>query len=193
MAADNMQYSNRLLVNAIDESAQDAPDQVVVRYPGPTWETDGYETITRKQLAQAVDRAAHWLDQQLEGAQDAHTVSYVGPNDPKYFILLTGTIKTGRRILIPDGRVGGDGTLALLENTECNVWITTEENRSTAEGLQAQRPGMRIIIIPTLNYFLQASASPAYPYSKTWTDAKDDIVWIIHTSGTTGTPPSFPP
>lgn len=98
MAEDNTRYSNRLLVNAIDESARDCPDQVVVRYPGPNWETDGYETITRKQLAQAVDRAAHWLDQQLEGAEDAHTVSYVGPNDPRYCILLASTIKTGRRV-----------------------------------------------------------------------------------------------
>lgn len=50
---------------------------------------------------------------------------------------------------------------------------------------------MRIIIIPALSYFLQVDACPPYPYSKTWADAKEDIVWIIHTSGTTGTFPSF--
>jgi long-subunit acyl-CoA synthetase (AMP-forming) len=43
-------------------------------------------------------------------------------------------------------------------------------------------------VFPSLDDMLGDDFVPAYAYNETWEQAKDDIVCIIHTSGTTGMP-----
>lgn len=90
--------SRRLLINAIAERAKYAPNHTYMHYPSKDWETTGYRTITLGQYAAAVDRVAHWLDDQLGDASSSETVAYYGPNDPRYAIIVPAVIKTGRRV-----------------------------------------------------------------------------------------------
>lgn len=42
------------------------------------------------------------------------------------------------------------------------------------------------MLVPELDYFLRSDDTPPYPYEESWEQSRDDIVCIIHTSGTTG-------
>lgn len=91
------QHHSRLLIRLIDETAERTPEAILIRYAGPDWETAGYKTITWKQLAGAVNKAAYWLDERL-GVGRTYTIAYLGPNDARYYFLLGGAIKTRRRV-----------------------------------------------------------------------------------------------
>lgn len=88
----------RLLVHVIEEKARQIPNHTYLRFAPADWEKTGYETITWSQYADAIDKVAFWLDQQLGKAKDLDTVAYLGPNDPRYGILVPACIKTGRKV-----------------------------------------------------------------------------------------------
>ncbi len=98
----------------------------------------------------------------------------------------------------PPGSLSGEGRLRLLKQTSCNTWICSLDRLFELGYLPNERPGMKIVTMPSLEYFLDGD-SKHYPYTKTYDEAKDDPVWIIHTSGTTGlyvkvsTPPADRP
>lgn len=68
----------------------------------------------------------------------------------------------------------------MLEEIGCNAWVFAQDYSCPVKGMQS-------VIFPNLEDFLeQSSPTASYPYSKTWEQAKDEIIYIIHTSGTTG-------
>jgi hypothetical protein len=88
----------QLVVHAIEEKAQWMPNNTYMRYAPDDWEKNGYETITWKQYASAVDKLAFWFDEQLGKAESCETVAYFGPNDPRYAILVPAIIKNERKV-----------------------------------------------------------------------------------------------
>ncbi|RDW59031.1 hypothetical protein BP5796_11955 [Coleophoma crateriformis] len=178
-------YARDLPVHLIDGNAQHCPDDVVLRYPGPDWETNGYRTLTWKQYADAVNKTAFWLDQELGKCTTPRpeTFAYWGPNDLRYALLMPAAMKTNRTLLIPDGRVTSQGLADLFALSNCGVFITTEDKTSTAK-----MHGLPIISIPSLEYFFDSQATPSYPFLKTFEEIKNLPIIVIHTSGTTGSP-----
>jgi acyl-CoA synthetase (AMP-forming)/AMP-acid ligase II len=90
----------RLLVNTIDAKAISIPDSPWILYAkSSSWEQEGgYQTITWKQFADAVNKTAFWLDDNLPQTPRSQTIAYLGPNDPRYYILLVATAKSKRRV-----------------------------------------------------------------------------------------------
>ncbi|KAH8812304.1 hypothetical protein F5884DRAFT_750614 [Xylogone sp. PMI_703] len=176
----------RLLVNVIDSHAKNDPDGAFILYANSSsWESeDGYHTITWKQFANAINKAAFWLDEKLpERSGEPQTVAYLGPSDPRYYIIIAAASKSKRRLFIPDGRLTTEGLSDILKEINCNAWICTQE-------LPSQVPGIDSLEFPSLEELLKEDTqiiSP-YPYTNTWDEAKNEIVCIIHTSGTTGMP-----
>ncbi|KAF2028026.1 acetyl-CoA synthetase-like protein [Setomelanomma holmii] len=176
----------KLLVTAIEERANWTPNNTYMRYPGPDWETKGYDTISWKQYASAIDKAAYWLDHKLGEAVSNDTIAYYGPNDPRYGILVPATMKTGRNILVPDGRVSAGGLEDLLKSTNCKAWITAEDD--TREPLIGETEALRTLALPSLEWLLESVEQERYPYDKTFEQVAHEAVIVIHTSGTTGKP-----
>jgi len=175
-----------VLVTAIEEKVQWSPNQTYMRYPMPNWEVDGYRTLTFAQYGDSINKVAHWLDEKLGKATENDTVAYLGPNDLRYAVLWPAMIKTGRKLLVLDGRVTDDGLNALLNATKANVWIYAEDD---PKGPPASiSPSLKQIPLPAVQWCLDASGHSHYPYEKTWDEAKWDEILIIHTSGTTGLP-----
>lgn len=53
--------------------------------------------------------------------------------------------------------------------------------------IQALCPGLQIFQVPSLqSMFIDKSGLRQYPLTATYADAEDDIMCIIHSSGTTG-------
>jgi hypothetical protein len=74
-----------------------------------------------------------------------------------------------------------DGLASILKEVECSAWISTQDQFSEV-------PGHKSLVFPSLEDILaeESNSSLPYPYNETWEQAKDEIVCIIHTSGTTG-------
>ena len=94
----------RLLVNVVDAKARLVPDSPWLLYAkSSSWEQEeGYCTITWKQFANAVNRVAFWLDENLPRTQNGpQTFAYLGPSDARYYILIVAAAKTKRRVSCP--------------------------------------------------------------------------------------------
>ncbi|RFU27752.1 hypothetical protein B7463_g8586, partial [Scytalidium lignicola] len=165
----------RLLVNVIEAKALLIPDETYLLYAeNSNWEQDGYKTLTWKQFNNAINKAAIWLDEKFSAADtnNDQIFAYFGPND----------------MFIPDGRMTHDGTVAILKQLGCKMWITTNDQVDAYKALVSEIPDLELIAVPDLEFFVHSSDIKPYPFSKTWEEIKDGTAWIIHTSGTTGTP-----
>jgi acyl-coenzyme A synthetase/AMP-(fatty) acid ligase len=87
-------------------------------------------------------------------------------------------------VLIPDGRVTGEGLEALVAATDCKAWVYAEDD--VAGPLIEARPGLQTLALPSLTWCLNGSKQGRYPYDRTFEEAAHDEIIIIHTSGTTG-------
>ncbi|KAF2687014.1 hypothetical protein K458DRAFT_440924 [Lentithecium fluviatile CBS 122367] len=147
-----------LLITAIEEKARRLAGHTVFRYHSLTW----------SQWFCAINKVAHWLDQQLGKSMEGTTVAYLGPNDIRYAVLLPALMKTGRKTLVPDGKV------------------TNEEDDKNGPPKTLNEDARRIVL-PSVEWCLDAQNHEMYPYDKTWDEIKHDEI-IIHTSDTTRLP-----
>ncbi len=58
----------------------------------------GYRDISFGNFAQAVNRSSWWLKRELGQSQSFETLSYCGPQDLRYQILLLASVKTGYNV-----------------------------------------------------------------------------------------------
>ncbi|KAF1999604.1 acetyl-CoA synthetase-like protein [Amniculicola lignicola CBS 123094] len=172
-----------LLIKVIEEKALWSPDHTFLRYPSEDWEKDGYRTITWGQYSDAINKLAYWLDEQFGPVSSDNTVGYFGPNDARYALLLPAVMKTGRKLLVPDGRVTPEGLESLINATKCVGWLGKDPVSTKGTTNSKHCP------LPSLQWCLDIGNSQrAYSYTKSWDEAKFDTIIIIHTSGTTGIP-----
>ncbi|KAM0814309.1 hypothetical protein AB5N19_00099 [Seiridium cardinale] len=177
-----------LFVRRIDENAKWQPHHTLVRFPdGLDWETDGYRSLTWQQYADAINKTAYWLDETFGRCINNETVAYYGPSDIRYAILFAASVKTGRKLLVPDGRLMNDGLGQLLRSVECVTWLYSAGGAFSPES-ELEASGVRLQQFPSLEWCLAAGGTKQYPYEKTYEEAKNDEILIIHTGGTTGAP-----
>lgn len=88
----------KLPVHIVEDKAKWIGDHTFMRYPPKDWETKGYRTLTWAGYADAVNKVAYWLDEQLGKSVEDDTIAYLGPADPRYSVLLLALVKTGRKV-----------------------------------------------------------------------------------------------
>lgn len=93
-------YGRRNFVDAIDEIALNDPSRPVVYIPRSSDPKDGWDEVSFRQYANAINRFAHWIVQQAGRAKDGEypTVAYIGPNDVRYLVVLAASIKAGYKV-----------------------------------------------------------------------------------------------
>lgn len=96
--ADGNPYGLKPVVQLLQEKAAVTPNHTYLRYPGPDWETKGYNAITWRQYLDAVNKIAHWLDENLGPDSGNDTIAYSGPNDVRYGLIFPAVVKTGRKV-----------------------------------------------------------------------------------------------
>ncbi|KAJ4305167.1 hypothetical protein N0V90_000698 [Kalmusia sp. IMI 367209] len=175
-----------LLITAIEEKAYWSPNETYMRYPTPDWESDGYRSLNWAQYVDSINKVAYFLDEKLGKATENEAIAYLGPNDLRYAVLWPAVVKTGRKLMLLDGRVTDEGLNKLLEATKCRVWLHAEDDpKAQPTSLPSN---LKRIQLPSVEWFLDAPSHKRYLYEKTWEEAKWDEILIIHTSGTTGLP-----
>ncbi|KAI1820520.1 acetyl-CoA synthetase-like protein [Xylaria intraflava] len=178
---------NRLIPNVVDEAARDHPDHVVYTVPHLTDHGDSFEDITALRFANAVNRACRWIEGVLGRGKNFEAIGYIGPHNLTYPILVLACIKTGYKALLVSPRNSLEGSLAVVDRTECRIWAKSTENNELVNQVLNSRP-MDVLQTPTLEELLDPRPVAKYPYNKTWEQASLDPLAVLHTSGSTGLP-----
>ena len=96
----------KLLPSAIDEIAAAEPNSLYGKYPAdPADYNAGYVDVRYRQLANAINGVAWWLEKTIGRGGPAHTptIAYIGPNDFRYVFAFVGAIKAGYKVRVQDG------------------------------------------------------------------------------------------
>jgi long-subunit acyl-CoA synthetase (AMP-forming) len=150
--------------------------------------SEGFTSITTADLARAVNFTAHWIDSLPHlSPGSSETIGFIGSQDFRYWVLELASIKTGHPLLLPSIKNALPNTISLLEVTKCKVLLYSGPLKDQAVALSKNVQDLEILEIPSLKEMVNANAEH-YPYTKSWEEAKKDIVMIVHTSGSTGAP-----
>ena len=76
---------------------------------------------------------------------------------------------------------------SLLAQLDCQTFLGELPLPPVVQSIQATRP-MRLVELPTLDFWLGDGKIPIYPFKKSFSEARLDPVVALHSSGTTGTP-----
>lgn len=86
----------QLLNNIVDGMANTRPSALYAEVPYLADSYDGgYRKITFAALANAINGVAWFLKEQLGESKDHRTLSYIGPNNLAYVVMILGACKAG--------------------------------------------------------------------------------------------------
>lgn len=178
----------RLLPSLVDHIAATDPDRILYSVPKTKDPQDGFNEIAARPFAAAVDRCSWYLEEHLGRGEDFPTLTYLGPQDLMYAILVLASIKTGYKLLLNSPRNTLEAHLSLFESTECQTFLLPPNfPLPIVKQILAARP-MRVVEIPGVQHWTTGTITEAYPYLKTYKDARLEPFAVLHTSGSTGMP-----
>lgn len=91
--------TDQLLPTVLDDRARSNPKGVWAKFPSSnTTYEDGFRVATNHQVANAVNRVAWLLEEQLGRGQNFDTIAYIGPNDLRSYVVLLAGIKVGNKV-----------------------------------------------------------------------------------------------
>ncbi|PSK45276.1 Periplasmic beta-glucosidase [Elsinoe australis] len=184
-------HGRRLLNALMDERTKEDPKQRFILVPKTDNVDDGFRDLTYGELSNAISTLAWWLDEQLgtlpQDPAARETIAYIGPNDLRYIFLLMAADRTNRQLLIPLMYNSPEAEVRLIDQTKTKTIISTESHKHYWAKVLEDRPCLKSIVIPDLDA-LYHRQTRLYPYSKKFEDVKNEPLYIIQTSGTTGFP-----
>ena len=90
----------QLLNNVVDRTARATPDLVYAELPKSSVDlSQGFRQVTYRQFANSINGMAWWLRENLGLSETFETLTYIGPNDLRYNLLLLGAVKAGYKVL----------------------------------------------------------------------------------------------
>jgi hypothetical protein len=77
-----------------------------------------------------------------------------------------------------------EAKLSLVDSTKCGALIAAGPLMPIATQMHAERPHTKLLTAPELGDWFNDDDAEAYPYNKTFEEAKNDPIMTFHTSGT---------
>lgn len=98
----SFEHSKQLTPTLLEDGARSTPDRVWAKFPisNTTYE-HGFRSATYSQMLNAVNKVAWILDQSVGKSPKFDTLTYLGPSDLRYHIVLLAAIKTGYKVFKP--------------------------------------------------------------------------------------------
>ncbi|CAI7614800.1 unnamed protein product [Penicillium glandicola] len=182
-------HRKRLLATTVDGRAETNPSQLFAIISQGSEIRNGFQDLSIKDLAQAVNFMCWWIESVIGPTQSPETLAYMGSNDVRYFIFILACQKTGYQAFLPSTRNSDEAHVHLLKVTSCTKFFFGEERQARTLEIQGLVSELRIFQVPTMKRILgDESGLHHYPYTKSYADAENDRICIIHSSGTTGMP-----
>ena len=184
----------RLLSERIDWYAKNYPTKPFASIPKDNSNLSrGYQDISYKVFASAIDRVSWWLDFHLSKDQTdelEHPFTYTGPVDLRWLIFFVAGIKARRKMLLTFNFASVPSVQYLYHKTQCTTMLhaNTDDSKDLVTKLVDGSSIQRTLVVPELADLLSPESGEPYPYTKTFEQAADDAVAILQTSGTTGLP-----
>ena len=97
-STDGLDYGRRLIPHLIDERANKDWKQPFTSLSRSADPIDGFDDITYRQFANAINHCAWWMQSVLGKSHEYNTIAYTGPSDIRYGILTIAAIKTGFKV-----------------------------------------------------------------------------------------------
>lgn len=92
-------YGSRLLPQVVDELALSDPERVYATFPRSSDLSNGFRDVSMLDMSQAIDRAAHWLEDTAGKSTQFETIAYMGPFDLRYAIIFLAAVKCGYKVI----------------------------------------------------------------------------------------------
>ncbi|KAF5013927.1 hypothetical protein FDECE_102 [Fusarium decemcellulare] len=183
------EFGQRLIPQILDSLAAAEPERVIYSVAKSSDITQGFQHVTARSFARAVDKTAWWLHGQIATSTDIQPVGYIGPHDLRHILLTYACAKVNCTALFLSPKNSTEGALAVLEAAKCSIWVKPREQPilPLVQDLLDQRP-MTVLDMPETNELLDADTVKPYPYIKTFDEAIRDPFCLLHTSGSTGLP-----
>lgn len=189
----------------VDELAAIVPNRVYAAIPKTADVQDGYQDVTIAELAGSVNFMARWLEKRFGRSETFETITYVGLSDLKGITILLAAIKVGYKVryhivkilyfhtdlhgqmLVPSPRNPPAINLHLMNATASSKVLYATELEPLMKPLQAMAPSTEFQAVPPFQEMLDGDGNTTpYPYVKTFEEARNDPIVVLHSSGSTG-------
>jgi hypothetical protein len=91
-------HRKRLLATTVDDRAESNPNQRFAVIPQGSEISNGFQELSIKDLARAVNFMCWWIEGTIGPAQSPETLAYMGSNDVRYFMFMLACQKTGYQV-----------------------------------------------------------------------------------------------
>lgn len=91
-------FEKRLLAKTVDLAAEQDPDRLFAVVSRGAELADGFQNMTMKDLARAVNFMSWWIESTLGPRRSRETLAYMGSNDVRYCIFHLACQKTGYQV-----------------------------------------------------------------------------------------------
>ncbi|KAK4948799.1 hypothetical protein LTR28_007352, partial [Elasticomyces elasticus] len=184
---DHPLYGQRLLPHLLRDVSKQEPQKTWALTFDSSDISKGFRTVTVRDINNAVNATAWWMQDQFGRSDDFETIAYIGISDIRYEIVHLASINCGYKLLCISVRNSDSGYLSLLEATKCTKFICSSELLAKGKRIKDLVPGLQFVQLSSFDEMLRGNTAD-YPYDKVFTEAENDPVLICHTSGSTGAP-----
>ncbi|KAL1988059.1 hypothetical protein VTN96DRAFT_1090 [Rasamsonia emersonii] len=178
---------HHLLPAIVEQLAAEEPDALWGEFPrSSTSLSEGFESISYAQFANAVNGVAHHITQALGRRDTEEPLAYLAPNDPRCAITLVAAMRAGFTIFLISERNSVAANLKLFDDVQCSTLVTTDRTFAPVRNTLMERE-VTLIELPSLQTLLHEPQA-TYRYEKELAAAANEAAFMIHTSGSTGFP-----
>lgn len=120
-------YGKRLIAQTVDDLAVSEPERIWATVTVGQDIDNGFRDFTTRQLANAVNNVAWWLDGKFGRSDNFEVLAYLGVSDVRYAVLFFAAVKCGYVVSTSNGR-----GLSRMSNSTSSSWC---------HQCEMQRPG----------------------------------------------------